>query len=96
MLRLVVSQKLIPTLDGKRTLAKEVLVVTPSVRSAIKNGNTGEIYQMITEGGAMGMHTMEQDLKRLVAQRLISPEEAMSQANNKKRMHQLLNPSKAV
>lgn len=96
VLRLVVSQKLIPTLDGKRAMAKEVLVVTPSVRSAIKNGNTGEIYQMITEGAAFGMHTMEQDLKRLVALRLISPEEAMGQANNKKRMHQLLNPNKAV
>jgi twitching motility protein PilT len=90
VLRCVVSQKLVPTLDGKRTLAKEVLVVTPSVRSAIKNGNTGEIYQMITEGSALGMHTMEQDLKRLAVQRLISPEEALNQSNNKKRMQQLL------
>lgn len=90
VLRLCISQKLIPTLDGKRTLAKEVLVVTPSVRSAIKNGNTGEIYQMITEGSALGMTTMEQDLFRLVQRRLISREEAMGNANNKKRMQQLL------
>jgi twitching motility protein PilT len=90
VLKCVVSQKLVPTLDGKRTLAKEVLVVTPSVRSAIKNGNTGEIYQMITEGAALGMNTMEQDLKRLVVQRIISVEEAQNYSNNKKRMQQLL------
>jgi twitching motility protein PilT len=89
-LRCVISQKLVPTLDGKRTLAKEVLVVTPPARSAIKNGNTGEIYQMITEGSPFGMHTMEQDLKRLCGQHIISADEAMNYSNNKKRMHQLL------
>jgi twitching motility protein PilT len=90
VLKCVISQKLVPTLDGKRTLAKEVLVVTPAARSAIKNGNTGEIYQMITEGSAFGMHTMEQDLKRLCTQGVISLDEAMNYSNNKKRMHQLL------
>lgn len=90
VLKCVVSQKLIPTIDGGRTLAKEVLVVTPSVKAAIKNGNTSEIYQMINEGIANGMHTIEQDLKRLVVQRVISVEEAMNYSNNKKRMHQLL------
>ncbi|PIY89692.1 MAG: twitching motility protein PilT, partial [Nitrosopumilales archaeon CG_4_10_14_0_8_um_filter_34_8] len=33
----VVSQKLVPTIDKKRVLAKEVLIVTPSVKAAIKN-----------------------------------------------------------
>jgi twitching motility protein PilT len=90
VLRLVVSQKLIPTIDRKRTLAKEVLIVTPSVRAAIKNGNTGEIYQMITEGGALGMITMEQDLFRLYHQKIISIDEAVNHANNKKRIKQLI------
>lgn len=90
VLKCVISQKLIPTIDGKRTMAKEVLVVTPSVRAAIKNGNTSEIYQMINEGTQFGMHTMEQDLKRLVARHIISADEAMNYSNNKRRMHQLL------
>ncbi len=90
VLRVVISQKLIPTLDGRRILAKEVLVVTPSVRAAIKNGNTSEIYQMIHEGFAQGMCTMEQDLNRLYRTGVISAEEAMNYANNKKRIQQLL------
>jgi twitching motility protein PilT len=91
VLRLVISQKLVPTIDHKRVLAKEVLIVTPSVRAAIKNGNTGEIYQMITEGGDLGMITMEQDLFRLYRSRTISVDEAVNYANNKKRLKQLVN-----
>ena len=91
VLRVVISQKLVPTLDRKRVLAKEVLIVTPSVRAAIKNGNTGEIYQMITEGSALGMTTMEQDLYRLFRSNVISIDEAINYANNKKRLRQLIN-----
>jgi twitching motility protein PilT len=86
----VVSQKLIPSLDGKRVLAKEVLIVTPSVKAAIKNNNTSEIYMMINQGAPQGMITMEQDLLRLYAERKISKENAVSYANNKTRILQLM------
>jgi twitching motility protein PilT len=86
----VVSQKLVPSLDGKRVLAKEVLLVTPSVRAAIKNNNTSEIYMMINQGGPQGMITMEQDLKRLYLEKKISLETAVTYANNKTRINQIL------
>ncbi|MCX6133917.1 MAG: PilT/PilU family type 4a pilus ATPase [Ignavibacteriales bacterium] len=94
-LRCVMSQKLVPSLDGKRVMAKEVLLGVPSVKAAIKNNNTGEIYQMISEGVEQGMTTMEQDLKRLYLQKKISLENALNYANNKRRIQQLLqvNPS---
>jgi twitching motility protein PilT len=90
VLKLVISQKLIPSLDGKRILAKEILVVNSSVRAAIKNNNIQEIYQMINESAKEGMITLEQDLRRLVLERHISAEQAMNFANNKKRMQELL------
>jgi len=90
VLRCVISQKLVPSLDGKRILAKEVLLGTPSVRAAIKNNNTGEIYQMISESSELGMITLEQDLKRIYMTKKISLENAMNYANNKRRMQQLL------
>ncbi|MBU0517984.1 Flp pilus assembly complex ATPase component TadA [bacterium] len=90
VLKVVVSQKLVPTLDGKRTLVKEVLLVNSSVRAAIKNDNTGEVYQMISEGNKEGMNTLEQDLRRLVTEKKISMEEAINHANNKNRMRELL------
>jgi len=87
----VMSQKLIPSLDGKLALAKEVMVMTPSVRAAIKNNNTGEIYQMMAESADVGMITLEQDLKRLYNQKKISLDNAIVNANNKRRFQQIMN-----
>ena len=91
VLRCVISQKLIPSIDGKRILAKEVMVSTPSVKAAIKNKNTSEIYQMMSESSDQGMMTMEQDLKRHYLAKRITLETAMNYANNKRRLEQILN-----
>lgn len=93
VLKCVISQKLIPSVDGKRVLAKEVMIATPSVKAAIKNNNTGEIYQMMQESGDLGMITMEQDLKRLYLAKRISLDTAINYANNKRRLQQILNLS---
>lgn len=90
VLTCVISQKLIPSLDGKRVLAKEVLLVNNSVKAAIRNNNVGEIYQMLMEGSERGMNTMEQDLKRLYTEGVISKESALNHANNKTKMVQLM------
>ena len=90
VLNVVISQKLPPRIGGGRVLAKEVLWVTASVKAAIHNNNTGEIYQMIWEGGRQGMVTLEQDLARLVRERKITPETGLQYANNKKRFQQLM------
>jgi twitching motility protein PilT len=89
VLRCVISQKLCPKIGGGLVLAKEVLWLTPSVQAAIKNGNTGEIYQMIWEGSSIGQITIEQDLLLLVRRGLITPETAFSFENNNKRLKQL-------
>lgn len=91
VLSVVICQKLIPSLDGKRVLAKEMLNVTPNVSAAIMNDNIPEIYQMITEGKEYGMMTLEQDLMRLYITKKISKSTAVAHANNKKRLLDLLN-----
>jgi len=86
----IVSQKLVPGTDGKLILSKEVLVVTPSVKAAIKNNTTSEIYMMINQGSQYGMITMEQDLKRLFLSKKITLENAIAYSNNKTRIQQIL------
>ncbi len=93
VLTAVVSQKLVPSVDGKLIMAKEILIVNPNVRAAIKNNNTGEIYMMINQGAAAGMVTMEQDLKRLYMERRISLEMALQYANNKELFRQIIGAS---
>ena len=83
VLTAVISQKLVPDLKGQLTMAKEVLIVTPNVRAAIKNNNSDEIYMMINQAADLGMITMEQDLKSLYESKKISYETAFKFANNK-------------
>jgi twitching motility protein PilT len=90
VLRVVMSQKLVPSVSGERLMAKEMMVMTPSIRAAIKNNNTNEIYQMISEGAQWGMCTIEQDLARLNFERKISVDTAVNFSNNKRRIQQLL------
>ncbi|MFT4603957.1 MAG: twitching motility protein PilT [Rhodothermales bacterium] len=90
VLRCIIAQKLAPRVGGGRIMIKEVLSLDPSARAAIKSDNASEIYQMMWEGGAQGMVTLEQDLFRLLKQGLITVETAVSYANNKKRLNQLL------
>jgi len=91
VLRVIISQKLVPTLNNKLVLAKEVLLVTTSVKAAIRNRNTHEIYQMISEGAKSGMITLEQDLVNLYKNNIISEQLVHDYANNKNRVKELLN-----
>lgn len=83
VLTAVISQKLVPDTKGQLTMAKEVLIVTPNVRAAIKNNNSDEIYMMINQAADLGMITMEQDLKLLYQSKKISYDTAYKFANNK-------------
>ena len=90
VLTTIVSQKLVPSLDGKLILAKEVLIVNPNVKAAIKNNNTGEIYMMINQAEGEGMVTLEQDLKQLYLRKKISLETGLQYANNKELFKQII------
>jgi len=90
VLSVIISQKLVPTVDGKLVLAKEILSVDSSVQAAIRNKNIGEIYQMMVEGRKLGMVTLEQDLLELYKRGVITNKTALNYANNKRRIIQLL------
>jgi twitching motility protein PilT len=96
LLTCVMSQKLVPSVDGKLVLAKEVMVANVAVRSAIRNNHTDEIYQVIQQGSNEGMITMEQDLARLHKNGIISYEQAVNHANNKKRFEDLVKYDRRV
>ena len=90
VLTAIISQKLIPSIDGKLILAKEVLLVNENVKAAIKNNNISEIYMMINQASNQGMITLEQDLRRLYKERRISIETALQNANNKELFKQII------
>ena len=72
-LRGIITQTLLPRAQHEgRVIATEVLVNTPAIANLIREGEISQIYSMLQAGGGIGMHTLDQDLKRLVENGTIS------------------------
>jgi len=83
-LRGIVSQQLVPRLDGKgRALALEVLVNTPAVANTIREAKTFMLPGIIQTGKKLGMKLMDDSLAELYDQKIISAEEAYARAEQK-------------
>lgn len=78
----ILSQRLIPKISGGRTLAYELLVVTPAVSNLIREKRTHEIPMMIETGTEHGMTDMNRALIDLVHQDVISLESAVAYSPN--------------
>jgi twitching motility protein PilT len=79
-LNAVVSQRLLPRIDGNgRVVAAEVMVVTPAIRDLILQQRIGEIRDFIAEGrDQYGMQTFDQHLADLVTQGVVSFDTALT------------------
>ncbi|WP_100812892.1 type IV pilus twitching motility protein PilT [Microbacterium lacus] len=76
----IISQTLLPLAQNTgRTIATEVLINTPAVANLIREGQTAQIYSAMQSGSALGMHTFDQDLRRLVEEGTIA--ENIARAN---------------
>jgi len=79
----IVSQRLIPTLDGKRTAAVEVLVRSPRIEQLIMEGRDVEIKDAIEEGKDIyGSQSFDQGILDLYLEKKISKEEAFVYATS--------------
>ena len=80
----IISQRLIPTLDGKRTAAVEVLVRTPRIEQLVMEGRDVEIKDAIEEGKEIyGSQSFDQGILDLYLDKRISQEEAFAYATSK-------------
>ncbi|GBD26708.1 Twitching mobility protein [bacterium HR30] len=88
----VISQQLIPRLDGKgRVLAVEVMIPNPAIRNLIREEKIHQIYSQMQVGQArFGMQTMSQSLVDLYQRRLISYEEALGHATEPDEVRSML------
>ena len=77
-LRYVVCQRLVPWDNGKgRSLAAEVLGVTPAVRAMIRDEKSHQIRTVIQTNFESGMRTLAQSLQELATAGRISQETAL-------------------
>jgi twitching motility protein PilU len=92
-LKAVMSQRLIKTIDGKRTPAVEVLLNTRNIQELIEKGEINEIKEAMEKSMSPGSQTFEQDLFRLVRTGKISQDEALANADSATNLGLLLGNS---
>ncbi|MBI3784946.1 MAG: PilT/PilU family type 4a pilus ATPase [Deltaproteobacteria bacterium] len=81
-LRGIISQRLVPGVDGKRVAALEILLDTPYVRELIKRGEIDTLKEAMEQSTQEGGQTFDQSLFQLYADGRIDEEQALANADS--------------
>jgi twitching motility protein PilU len=85
-IKAVISQVLVPSKQGGRTVAVELLVATSRVRDLIRRGDFTELADVMEKDTNSGMCTMDQSLYLLYADGKITEETALAYAESRSNM----------
>lgn len=90
-LRGIISQQLVPRADGQgRALALEILMNSPAVANIIRESKTFMLPGVIQTGRRLGMKLMDDSLIELFQAGIITGEEALARAEQKKLVAQIV------
>lgn len=81
-LRAIISQRLIPTLDGWRVAAVEILLDTPRVKDLIHKGQVDYLKEVMAQGNVEGMQTFDQSIFELYKRGIIDFDNALAYADS--------------
>ena len=96
-LRALLAQQLVPRADGKgRIAACELLINSISVSNIIREAKAQNLINVMQTGKQQGMIMMDDSLKQLVADGVITGEEAFSRAKNKTNFMKYLEEAETV
>ncbi|MDE7436455.1 MAG: PilT/PilU family type 4a pilus ATPase [Lachnospiraceae bacterium] len=91
VLQAVVSQKLLPSVNGTMVPAFEIMVLTPAIRNMIRERKVHQIDGIIYTSSANNMISMDTSILRLYEQGIIDKNTAVSEAVNPEIMSRRLN-----
>jgi twitching motility protein PilT len=78
----IVTQTLLPTVDGKgRVAALEILLPDDAVRNLIRQSKVEQIYSVMQTNTSRGMQTLEQALVDLVTRGVVTQEVALARSS---------------
>jgi len=90
-LQAVVTQTLLPTLDGSgRVAALEVLLPDDAVRNLVRQAKVEQLYTVMQTCSSRGMQTMEQALADLVLRGVVDFEEAIARTTRVEQLQGIL------
>jgi twitching motility protein PilT len=79
-LKAVISQTLMKKIGGGRVAAHEIMIGTPAIRNLIREDKVAQMYSAIQTGQNVGMQTLDQNLKTLLASGVVAKDEAVRKA----------------
>ena len=82
-MRGIISQRLIPTVDGKRAAAIEILLGTPRAADLISKGDVGSLKELMEKSAEQGMQTFDMALFKHYKAGRITLDEAIKNADSK-------------
>ncbi len=93
-LKAIISQRLIPSIDGGRRAAVEVMLNTRHIGELIEQGEVGQIKDAIEKSLSPGSQTFEQALLQMIRDGIVTQEDAMANADSASNLYWLINNSK--
>ncbi len=81
-LKAVISQRLVPAVDGKLACAVEVMMNSPYIAELLREGNFNEIKEIMAKGDTEGMQTFDQSLYQLYKADKITIKSALAYADS--------------
>jgi len=78
----VISQRLLPSLEGGRVAAREIMINTSAVSNLIRENKISQIQTVIETNSKEGMTSIDQDIQKLFKNKLIAKEDAQANMNN--------------
>ncbi|MCS6896347.1 MAG: PilT/PilU family type 4a pilus ATPase [Nitrospira sp.] len=81
-LRAIISQRLIPSLDGRRVPALEIMLDTPRIKDLIKKAEVDTLKEAMEQGYEEGCQTFDRVLFQLYKDNRISLEQALINADS--------------
>lgn len=91
VLQAVISQQLVPGVDGTSIPVFEIMYTTMAIRNMIRESKTHQLESAIASGAAQGMRTMDMALLELVQQGRITVDTALIYCTNYDTMRKRLN-----
>ena len=90
-LETVISQQLVPTIDGKLVPVFEIMKTTPAIKNLIRENKIHQIDGIIASSANNQMISMDNSLLNLVQQNIITKETALFYATNQELMKRKIN-----
>jgi twitching motility protein PilU len=81
-LKAIVSQRLLRTIHGGRAPAVEVMLNTKLVSELIERGDFSGVKEAMEKSMAEGSQTFEQDIARLIVERIVDKKEGLAYADS--------------